>query len=279
MKLNKIIVTCLMTLILLLLCVACTSHNAEQTSSGQSTSDTTAYTTATSLAYPWEKEGAKQPNEYTWEEYNALTEAQQVAFSEWFSTVEAFEDWLLIHQEEVDVEESMDLPWSREGAKKPDKYTWEEYEALTGDQQVAFYNWFLSPGEFSDWLKANQPEINIGNAQDLPWEKENAKQPDKYTWKEYEALTGDQQVAFYEWFSTAEDFDAWLKVNQPEISIGESQNMPWEKENAKQPDKYTWEEYEALTGDQQVAFYEWFSTSNDFDTWLAKNQPELDIEG
>ena len=27
--------------------------------------------------YPWEKPGAKQPEDYTWEEYSALTEAQK----------------------------------------------------------------------------------------------------------------------------------------------------------------------------------------------------------
>lgn len=47
------------------------------------------------------------------------------------------------------------------------------------------------------------------DAEDFPWEKAGAKQPKDYTWKEYEALTEDQQNAFFDMFESHQAFDAW----------------------------------------------------------------------
>ena len=41
----------------------------------------------------WNNSG-KNPNEYTWAEYQALTPQEQDAFFLWFGNVEAFEEWM-----------------------------------------------------------------------------------------------------------------------------------------------------------------------------------------
>ena len=110
-----------------------------------------------------------------------------------------------------------------------------------------------------------------------PWVDEGTKQPSDYTWEEYEALSSDQKTEFFEWFPTSKEFDDWLMENQEEPDLGENQGMPWDEPYALQPDEYSYDQYEALTGEQQVAFIDWFPTTKEFDDWLMANEPELDL--
>ena len=48
-------------------------------------------------------------------------------------------------------------PWDEKGAKQPSEYTWEEFEALSAAQQMAFQNSFESIDDFDKWLTANNP--------------------------------------------------------------------------------------------------------------------------
>ena len=59
---------------------------------------------------PWEVSGSKQPKDYNWLEYQALTDAQQEAFFESFENVNDFELWMNKAQNE--------LPWENDG-KQP----------------------------------------------------------------------------------------------------------------------------------------------------------------
>ena len=43
---------------------------------------------------PWEEDGAKQPSDYTWEEFNELSPEQQEIFFESFESVEDFDMWM-----------------------------------------------------------------------------------------------------------------------------------------------------------------------------------------
>ena len=43
---------------------------------------------------PWEVPGAKQPEEYTWDEFITLTSGQQIAFQSAFKEADGFEKWL-----------------------------------------------------------------------------------------------------------------------------------------------------------------------------------------
>ena len=213
---------------------------------------------------PWEN-GGKQPSEYTWAEFEALTAGQQMAFQQSFGSIEVFEAWQ--QKAEGDEMEKSDLPWAN-GGKQPSEYTWAEFEALTGAQQMAFQQSFDSIEAFDAWMQKAQG--NGTDKNDMPWEN-GGKQPSEYTWAEFEALTAGQQMAFQQSFGSIEAFDAWMQKAQAEES-GEA-DLPWAS-GGKQPSEYTWAEFEALTGAQQMAFQNSFASIEEFDKWLTANQPQ-----
>ena len=208
---------------------------------------------------PWEKPGAKQPKDYTWEEFQALTIAQQVAFQNHLGE-KGFQTWLDKIQKELNKN-----PWEKPGAKQPEDYTFADYEALTAAQQMAFQKHLGAEG-FEAWLNKvqgqEQPAAN-------PWEVPGAKQPADYTWAEFEALTAAQQMAFQNYLGEA-GFEAWLNKVQDQAEAN-----PWEVSGAKQPADYTWAEFEALTAAQQVAFQKYLGEAG-FEVWLNKVQDQAE---
>ena len=218
----------------------------------------------------WDSPGAKQPADYSWEEYEALTAAQQTAFQNHLGAA-AFDAWLQRVQPTLPntSENPEPDPWEMPGAKQPAEYIWEEYEALTAAQQTAFQN-HLGSAAFDAWLQRVQPTVpnTSENPEPNPWEVPGAKQPADYTWEEFEALTAGQQTAFQNHLGAAA-FDAWMKRAQSQPAAN-----PWEAAGAKQPADYTWEEFEALTAGQQTAFQNHLGEAA-FDAWLnrVQNQP------
>lgn len=108
------------------------------------------------------------------------------------------------------------VPWDSFGSKKPKDYTWEEFEALTAEQSIAFQN-YLGESGFEAWMQEAQNQITIP----VPWEEDGAKQPEDYTWEEFEALTPEQSIAFQNSFDSFEDFDAWMQK-----ALEEAENAP-----------------------------------------------------
>ena len=106
--------------------------------------------------------------------------------------------------------------------------------------------------------------INSGDSYDIPWEN-GGKQPKEYTWEEFEALDAPEQMAFQNSFDSIEDFDEWLQKAQS----GDLSN-PWEN-GGKKPEEYTWEEFEALAPEQQMAFQ---NSMEDFEEWFEANYPQ-----
>ena len=157
------------------------------------------------------------------------------------------------------------LPWEN-GGKTPSKYTYEEFESLTGAQQMAFQKYLGD--NFDAWLQQAQGGIVEDNTEDidLPWEN-GGKTPSKYTYEEFESLTGAQQMAFQK----AIDFDAWLEsVQSGDIDDNE---MPWEAPNAKRPEDYTWDDFLKLTPGQSIDFQGAFEETDGFEKWLVENSP------
>lgn len=212
---------------------------------------------------PWDEPGTKQPADYTWEEFEALTAAQQIAFQDYLG-LEAFEAWLDRVQKQPEVN-----PWEKPGSKQPEDYTMAEFEALSAAQQVAFQDYLGAEG-FSDWMERvqpdDQPEVN-------PWEKPGAKQPKEYTWVEFGMLTAAQQMAFQDYLG-AEGFSDWMERVQPD---DQPTTNPWEKPGAKQPEDYAWAEFEALTARQQMAFQDYLGEEG-FEAWMERAQPIDQLE-
>lgn len=149
---------------------------------------------------PWEA-GGKQPVEYTWGEFESLSEEQQEAFFESFSEVEEFEAWMM------EVQREAVMPWEREG-RLPEEYSWKEYEALTDMQRERFVESFTEPEKFLSWMTEVQRMVGV------PWEA-GGKVPEEYSREEFEALSGVQKEAFFESFATPEDFIQWYDQVKP----------------------------------------------------------------
>ena len=220
------------------------------------------------LDLPWEN-GGKQPSEYTWAEFEALTADQQMAFQNAFDSFEAFDAWLQQNDPGAG-NPDLQLPWEN-GGKQPSEYTWEEFEALSGEEQMAFQSSFKSQADFDAWLEKNMPQQTEPGSR-LPWEN-GGKQPEDYTWAEFEALSPELQMEFQNSFDSQADLEAWLEKNMPQQTqpATESQ-IPWEN-GGKQPEDYTWAEFEALPGELQMAFQNSFDSFEEFEAWFYRVNP------
>ena len=150
-------------------------------------------------------DASKNLMDYTWAEFEAMSAAEQMEFQYKFGSIEEFDKWL--HKAQLEAEKN---PWDAPGAKQPVQYTWEEFEALSAGQQMAFQNSFGSFEKFDQWLQKAQLE-----AERNPWDAPGAKQPAQYTWEEFEALSAGQQMAFQNSFDSLEGFMKWLAENEP----------------------------------------------------------------
>lgn len=191
---------------------------------------------------------------YTWEEFEALSQEEQVEFQNSFKSQKGFEKWM------VKAQKNISLPW-KEGGKKPSEYTWEEFEALTATQQIKFQDSFENFEEFERWME----EAQIVKV-DVPWEN-GGKQPKDYTWEEFEALTAEQQMAFQNSFKDADGFEKWMES----VTESEEVKISFEKNDLF---SVTWEEFEAMTGEEQMIFQNSFGSFEEFDKWLKANEPK-----
>lgn len=165
--------------------------------------------------WPWERAGAKQPADYTWAEFQVLSDNAQAAFAATFATEEAYDEWLLrVMPKEEDTpsytEPTPVYPWEN-GGKKPSNYTLGEFNSLSEGEKEAFFEWFASPEAFEAWMeKAIEAETDESI---YPWEN-GGKQPSEYTMEEFDALSGTLQEAFFEWFDTPLAFENWMSNAQ-----------------------------------------------------------------
>lgn len=217
----------------------------------------------TEPVFVWDEPG-KTPDAYTYEEYQALTAEKKEAFYQWFGSLEEFESWL--NKAKGEVPTTQPPTWD-EQEKRPNEYTWAEYQTMTPEEQDAFYLWFDSKEAFEAWMNAAQPaEVD---PEKPTWDL-SGKTPDAYTWEEYQALSPEQQDAFYLWFGSLEAFEVWMENAKPDE---ERQPEIWDKPG-KQPNEYTWEEYQSLTPEEQDLFFLWFDSIDAFEAWMNQAQGE-----
>ena len=202
-------------------------------------------------------DSVKQPSEYTWQEYIAMTEEEQLEFQKSFGSPAVFDAWMEAALRE---DTKVECPWDTPGAKQPEDYTWEEFEALSGELQIAFQK-ALGTELFETWLNQAQSQ-----PVEYPWDEPGAKQPADYTWEEFEALSGEYQIAFQNVLGE-EAFESWLNQAQ-----SQQVEYPWDEPGAKQPADYTWEEFEALSPEHQIAFQTVLGMEA-FETWMNRVNP------
>lgn len=208
------------------------------------------------VTIPWEEKGAKQPADYTFEEFNDLTQAQKDAFIAAFPSMDEFNKW-------ADAAQSVTLPWEESGAKQPADYTFEEFNELSQAQKNAFIAAFPSADEFNKWADAAQSVT-------LPWEESGAKQPKDYTFEEFNALSQAQKDAFIDAFQSTEEFNKWADAAQ-------TADLPWKQPGAKQPKDYTYEEFNQLSDNQKLQFIAEFESREEFEKWMDELQSDGNV--
>ena len=226
---------------------------------------------------PWEM-GGKVPIEYTWEEFEALEGVHKDLFFESFGSVEAFDVWMIQAGGPVQQEaQEMERPWET-GGNAPAEYTWEEYQALSPELQDAFFESFDSAESFDAWKNAAEgPAEQTVSVPEYPWEQ-GGKTPEEYAWEEFLGLPEEQKDAFVESFGSMDAFEAWQSRVNPEPAVeatteATTEPASWEG-TGKQPEEYTWEEFLALSPEDQEAFFLSFATPEDFEAWMNRVNPQ-----
>ena len=69
---------------------------------------------------------------------------------------------------------------------------------------------------WKDGTVPQQPAEEEQQLPAMPWDAEGAAQPADYTWADYEALSPQEKEAFFDSFSSVEDFDAWMQAVNPD---------------------------------------------------------------
>ena len=154
------------------------------------------------IEYPWDIPGGKLPEEYTWEEFEALSSEHQIGFQNVLG-MEAFDAWMEQAQSQPE-----EYPWDAPGAKQPEEYTWEEFEALSPNHQIRFQN-VMGSEAFEAWMEQAQ-NLPV----EYPWEASGAKPLEEYTWVEFEALSPEYQIEF-QFAMGMEAFEAWMEQVNP----------------------------------------------------------------
>jgi hypothetical protein len=149
--------------------------------------------------------------------------------------------------------------------KAPDAYTWDEYQSMSAKEQDRLFQRFDSTEDFEAWKESVQPQVT---EPDFQWNEE--KLPVEHSWEEYSALTEEQKEAFFQWFDSKDAFESWMEAAKPQQTVPAA---IWDKPG-KTPDRFTFDEYQALTPQEQDLFYQWFSSRDAFEAWLDQATQE-----
>lgn len=164
--------------------------------------------------YPWETDGTKQPEDYTWEEFCALDASTQIAFQYAFEKDE-FQTWMdQFEQEGEPVLDKNSTQWEHD----LDSYTWSAFQAMTPEQQIQFQNAFTDMDAFLRWKERVNPSDteDVPELEGNPWEMDGAKAPAEYSWEDFLTLTASQQIAFQQAFPEEDGFLRWYEKALPE---------------------------------------------------------------
>ena len=219
----------------------------------------------------------KKAEDYTWEEYESLEPEEQVLFPDRFENMEEFNNWYENAQNKYknegnDLEMlSVDL-----GNKAPEDFTWEDYMALSPEEQAIFPDCFGSMDEFKKWFDKAQKEVLMqGNTTNFPKIDLGEKKPEDFTWKDYMALSLEEQAIFPDCFGNMDEFKKWFDKAQKETLMQENTTNFIEIDlGEKKAEDFTWEDYKKLTIEEQMLFPDCFESYEDFKDWYSRNNPE-----
>lgn len=154
----------------------------------------------------------------------------------------------------------------------PEAFIWEDYQALTPDQQMQFPDYFESLDAFNRWYEsvdksAGQENPDLSGMGDFL----NGQDPADFTREAYQALSPEQQAQFPDFFESLDAFNNWYDsvTPNPEQDLPEMEDFL----SGRDPEAFTWADYQELTAEQQAMFPDYFESYDAFQAWKDTNQP------
>lgn len=221
---------------------------------GSENEDKPAKTEQTTGGYPWET-GGKQPKDYTWEEFMALTDSQKTAFCETFANAQEFQKWM----DESNVSSEQQAP-----ADNSSQETVTDAQGETPKTEAVKPSDENTEPDSSSDNSENKPETDDSSSEtnddnfvieDDDSSKESNKKPSSN--QNAGSVTGNI------WWPSN-----WVTPGETrfEEQWAEEEKLPWET-GGKTPDTYTWEEYKALSDEQKIAFMLYFESISAYAEW------------
>ena len=96
--------------------------------------------------------------------------------------------------------------------------------------------------------------------------------PEEYTWEQYQAMMPEEKMLFPDNFESMDAFNAWYDRVQPTEPVdtnGPTVNLP-----GKNAEEFTWEEYQALTPEEQMLFPDYFESMDAYHVWYERVKPQ-----
>lgn len=152
----------------------------------------------------------KNPEDFTWEDYQKLTTEEQMMFPDYFESMDVYNVWYeSVKPNETEIEVfTINLK-----GKKPEDFTWEDYQKLTTEEQMVFPDYFESMDVHNAWYESVKPKETEIEVFTINLE---GKTPEDFTWEDYQKLTTAEQMVFPDYFDSFDVYQRWYERVCPE---------------------------------------------------------------
>lgn len=158
----------------------------------------------------------RNPEDYTWEEYQELTPEEKAVFPDCFKDMNAYNEWYDKNKEDNEDKEEFESDEAEDSSvsidlngKNPKDYTWEEYQKLAPEEKAVFPDCFKDMNAYNEWYEKNKEET-VGEDFSVSIDL-NGRNPEDYTWEQYQALTQDEKAIFPDYFENMEAYKTWYE--------------------------------------------------------------------
>ena len=91
------------------------------------------------------------------------------------------------------------------------------------------------------------------------------KNPESYTWEQYQALTPEEKMMFPDYFENMDEYNVWYESVAP--TGDEGANIPKVDLAGKNPEDFTWEDYQKLSIEEKMIFPDYFDSFEAYQKW------------
>lgn len=92
--------------------------------------------------------------------------------------------------------------------KQPEEFTLEDYQELTAEEKEIFPDYFESLDKYNEWYESIQ---TYEEWDDLFTIDLKGKQPEEFTWEDYQELTVEEKEVFPDYFESYDAYQKWYE--------------------------------------------------------------------